>query len=165
MLLFQSVVYQISFTLHRSLYKKKYCLKMFLIKEFSVVFYLLCLTFLSVKPSQGGTLKVKFRTNSTVLNIVKQLGVQLPFDDNLSIFNIPTDEAEANDDFSSESSTEEDPEIRPHLFQGDIALDAKMQQQMRLGLSWDVFPERKWPNRTIPYTISNLYDAEDRVSQ
>lgn len=27
----------------------------------------------------------------------------------------------------------------------------------RVGLKWDVFPERRWTNDTVPYAISDLY--------
>lgn len=56
-----------------------------------------------------------------------------------------------------------DPEIRPRLFEGDIAIDEKSYKFWRVGLRWDVFPEKLWPNRTIPYAISPLYDAGDRI--
>lgn len=32
----------------------------------------------------------------------------------------------------------------------------------RVGLRWDVFPERLWPNRTVPYVISPLYGKVDK---
>lgn len=56
-----------------------------------------------------------------------------------------------------------DPETTPGLYEGDIAIDTAMHSYLRVGLKWDVFQNRKWPNRTIPYVISPLYDAEDKV--
>jgi hypothetical protein len=29
---------------------------------------------------------------------------------------------------------------------------------------WDVYPEKLWPNATIPYAISPLYDSEDYIT-
>lgn len=57
----------------------------------------------------------------------------------------------------------EDPETTPGLYQGDIAIDTALHSYLRVGLQWDVFQRRKWPNRTIPYVISPLYDPEDKV--
>lgn len=34
----------------------------------------------------------------------------------------------------------------------------------RVGLRWDVFPKRLWPNRTVPYAISPLYEPEDMIT-
>lgn len=86
-----------------------------------------------------------------------------PFKEDFSVLGIASDgDGEMSDDLSDETEGD-DPEVRPHLFQGDIALDDSMLQKLRLGLSWDAYPDRKWPNRTIPYAISNLYDPEDRV--
>lgn len=59
--------------------------------------------------------------------------------------------------------SEQDPEVTPGLFQGDMAMDNSMYKYWRVGLRWDVFPERLWPNGTIPYAISPLYDADDQV--
>lgn len=59
---------------------------------------------------------------------------------------------------------EQDPEVTPGLFQGDMAMDNRMYKYWRVGLKWDVFPERKWPNGTVPYAISPLYDIDDQVT-
>lgn len=29
---------------------------------------------------------------------------------------------------------------------------------------WDVFPEKRWTNRTVPYVISPLYEPDDRIT-
>lgn len=50
-----------------------------------------------------------------------------------------------------------DPEVRPGLFQGDIAMDNDIYQYWRVGLKWEVFPEKLWKNGTVPYVISPLY--------
>lgn len=55
----------------------------------------------------------------------------------------------------------EDPETTPGLYQGDIAIDTNMDSFLRVGLHWEVFQNRMWANRTVPYVISPLYDAED----
>lgn len=59
---------------------------------------------------------------------------------------------------------EQDPEITPGLFEGDQAIDNELYSYFRVGLKWDVFPEKLWPNRTIPYAISPLYEPEDMVT-
>lgn len=61
-------------------------------------------------------------------------------------------------------STDQDPEVTPGLFQGDMAMDNRMYRYWRVGLNWDVFPERVWPNGTVPYAISPLYDVDDQVT-
>lgn len=70
-----------------------------------------------------------------------------------------------DDDGMNESNdiNEDDPEVRPRLFQGDIALDLQMYKYWRVGLNWNAYPERMWPNRTVPYAISPLYEPEDQV--
>lgn len=52
-----------------------------------------------------------------------------------------------------------DPEVRPGLFQGDMAMDNEIYQYWRVGLKWEVFPDKLWKNGTIPYIISPLYGA------
>lgn len=64
------------------------------------------------------------------------------------------DETELND------IDQEDPETTPGLYQGDIAIDSNMDSYLRVGLHWETFQNRMWQNRTIPYVISPLYDAE-----
>lgn len=59
---------------------------------------------------------------------------------------------------------EQDPEITPGLFEGDQAIDNELYSYFRVGLKWDVFPEKLWHNRTIPYAISPLYEPEDMVT-
>ncbi|CAO1316951.1 unnamed protein product [Diamesa hyperborea] len=71
------------------------------------------------------------------------------------------------DDFTLEDLSllnDQDPEITPGLFQGDMAMDNEIYKYWRVGLRWDVFPDKLWPNRTIPYAISPLYDAEDMIT-
>lgn len=136
---------------------------MFLIKEFSIIFYLFCFLLFSLKCCQGVPLQLK--TNSMVFKILQRVQNEkfFPFKSDLSVLSIVNDGDDRTDDGFSDETEGEDPEVRPKLFQGDIALDTSMLQQLRLGLSWDTFPNRKWLNRTIPYAISNLYDAEDKV--
>jgi hypothetical protein len=43
---------------------------------------------------------------------------------------------------------DQDPEITPGLFEGDQAIDNELFSYFRVGLKWDVFPEKLWPNRT-----------------
>jgi Astacin (Peptidase family M12A) len=62
------------------------------------------------------------------------------------------------------TDTDQDPEITPGLFQGDMAMDDTIYKYWRVGLRWDVFPEKLWPNATIPYAISPLYDADDQIT-
>lgn len=135
--------------------------KMFLIKEFSVIFYLLCFLLFSTKSSQA--VPFQLRTNGAVLDILKRVQSDkfFPFRQDFLSLGAGSD-SETDDDFSDDAEGN-DPEVRPNLFQGDIALDVNMLQKMRLGLSWTAYPERKWPNRTIPYAISKLYEPEDRV--
>ncbi|KAL1128911.1 hypothetical protein AAG570_013445, partial [Ranatra chinensis] len=33
----------------------------------------------------------------------------------------------------------------------------------RVGLRWDVFPDKLWPNATVPYLISPLYDPAEQI--
>ena len=33
----------------------------------------------------------------------------------------------------------------------------------RIGLRWDVFPDKLWENRTVPYVISALYGMKNFV--
>jgi len=53
--------------------------------------------------------------------------------------------------------TNPDPEVQPGLFQGDMALTNEMYEFWRVGLRWEVMPDRKWLNNTVPYVISPLY--------
>ncbi|KAJ4431988.1 hypothetical protein ANN_20597 [Periplaneta americana] len=58
----------------------------------------------------------------------------------------------------------QDPEVTPGLFQGDLALTDEMYDYWRVGIRWDVMPSRMWPNGTVPYVISPLYDTSDYVT-
>lgn len=55
------------------------------------------------------------------------------------------------------NSPDADPEVRPGLFQGDMAMDNEIYHYWRIGLKWDIFPEKLWKNGTVPYVISPLY--------
>lgn len=59
---------------------------------------------------------------------------------------------------------EQDPEVTPGLFQGDMALNNEVYDYWRVGLRWDIFPERMWENGTVPYVISPLYDPSDYIT-
>ncbi|XP_037040521.1 zinc metalloproteinase nas-15-like [Bradysia coprophila] len=61
------------------------------------------------------------------------------------------------------SMLSDDPELAPGLYQGDIAIDNIMHDFWKVGLLWTVFPERLWPNNTVPYYISPLYDPADHM--
>jgi hypothetical protein len=50
------------------------------------------------------------------------------------------------------------------LIQSDIAINNDIFNYWRVGLRWDVFPKRLWPNRTVPYAISPLYEPEDMIT-
>ncbi|XP_075225806.1 hatching enzyme 1.2-like [Lycorma delicatula] len=60
--------------------------------------------------------------------------------------------------------TEQDPEVTPGLFQGDMALNNEAYDYWRVGLRWDVFPNRLWKNRTVPYVISPLYEPDNYIT-
>ncbi|GLG93840.1 Seminal metalloprotease 1 [Gryllus bimaculatus] len=62
---------------------------------------------------------------------------------------------------AAEALGDDDPEVRPALFQGDMAITNEMYEYWRVGLRWDVFPEKLWDNATVPYVISPLYDPAD----
>lgn len=55
-------------------------------------------------------------------------------------------------------------ELTPGLFEGDQAIDNELYSYFRVGLRWDVFPEKLWKNRTVPYAISPLYEPEDMIT-
>ncbi|KAG8318363.1 hatching enzyme 1.2 [Homalodisca vitripennis] len=59
---------------------------------------------------------------------------------------------------------DEDPEVTPALFQGDMAITDEAYQHWRVGLRWDVFPEKLWENRTVPYVISPLYEPDNYIT-
>lgn len=63
-----------------------------------------------------------------------------------------------------EDLEEQDPEITPGLYEGDQAIDNELYSYFRVGLRWDVFPEKLWTNRTVPYAISPLYEPEDMIT-
>ncbi|EFN62831.1 Astacin-like metalloendopeptidase [Camponotus floridanus] len=57
----------------------------------------------------------------------------------------------------------QDPEVRPGLFEGDIAMTNEYLNYWRIGLRWDVFPDKLWQNGIVPYVISDLYNPADYV--
>lgn len=61
------------------------------------------------------------------------------------------------EDLEALLDSEQDPEVTPGLFQGDMALTNEVFNYWRVGLRWDVFPEKLWDNNTVPYVISPLY--------
>uniref|UniRef100_A0A8D9BFH9 Uncharacterized protein n=1 Tax=Cacopsylla melanoneura TaxID=428564 RepID=A0A8D9BFH9_9HEMI len=63
----------------------------------------------------------------------------------------------SDENLSLLQDNENDPETKPGLFQGDMALNDEVYNYWRVGLRWDVFPEKLWKNRTVPYVISPLY--------
>ncbi|XP_044008434.1 protein SpAN-like [Aphidius gifuensis] len=58
----------------------------------------------------------------------------------------------------------QDPEVRPRFYQGDIAMTDEQYNYWRVGLRWDVFPNRMWENRTVPYVISDDYKCEEYMT-
>ncbi|XP_063995891.1 protein SpAN-like isoform X2 [Diachasmimorpha longicaudata] len=70
---------------------------------------------------------------------------------------IPDIVKHSSDELEILRATEQDPEVRPGLFQGDIMMTNEVFNHWRVGLRWDRFPEKLWDNRTVPYVISPLY--------
>ncbi|XP_044008443.1 hatching enzyme 1.2-like isoform X3 [Aphidius gifuensis] len=60
-------------------------------------------------------------------------------------------------------NSRQDPEVRPGLYQGDIAMTNEDYNYLRVGLRWDVFSNRMWKNRIVPYVISPLYRAPEYI--
>uniref|UniRef100_A0A1I8MN63 Metalloendopeptidase n=1 Tax=Musca domestica TaxID=7370 RepID=A0A1I8MN63_MUSDO len=60
------------------------------------------------------------------------------------------------------ADTGDDPETKPRLYQGDIAIDPFTYLTLRLGVNPTKHPKRLWPNATIPFEISYLYDSRER---
>lgn len=59
---------------------------------------------------------------------------------------------------------DDDPELTPGLVQGDMAgitIDL-LPMNNRLGIKWEKLPERRWPNATVPYVISELYGSNEK---
>lgn len=63
-----------------------------------------------------------------------------------------------------ENGEEVDPETSPGLFQGDMAMTNELYSYWRVGLKWDVFPEKMWENATVPYVISPLYEPTEFIT-
>ncbi|EEB14095.1 Low choriolytic enzyme precursor, putative [Pediculus humanus corporis] len=70
---------------------------------------------------------------------------------------VPDDVRLTFDEIDDLQEGAQDPETRAGLFQGDMALTNEFYDYWRVGLRWDVFPEKLWPNNTVPYVISPLY--------
>ncbi|GJQ68473.1 hypothetical protein Trydic_g17050 [Trypoxylus dichotomus] len=68
-----------------------------------------------------------------------------------------------SDDFNA-TMEEQDPEVTPGLFQGDMALTNEVYNYWRVGLNWEVFPNRLWKNGIVPYVISPLYGPSEYVT-
>ncbi|XP_021948166.1 zinc metalloproteinase nas-14 [Folsomia candida] len=57
---------------------------------------------------------------------------------------------------------EQDPEVMPGFFQGDMAGMFDGEDDLgRVGINFKQFPNRKWPNNTVHYLISDLYVPEE----
>lgn len=69
------------------------------------------------------------------------------------------------DNESDENLDEQDPEVKPGLFQGDMALTNEIYNYWRVGLNWEVFPNRLWKDGIVPYVISPLYGKAQTKSQ
>nr|XP_023024423.1 astacin [Leptinotarsa decemlineata] len=68
---------------------------------------------------------------------------------------------------SNATNTDEeflDPELSPGLFQGDMALTNEFYNYWRVGIKFDVFPDKMWKNGVVPYTISPLYEPSEEVT-
>lgn len=52
-------------------------------------------------------------------------------------------------------------EVTAGLFEGDIAINNEDYRELRLGVNFAQFPNRKWPNFTVPFMISPLYSDDD----
>ncbi|KAF5304042.1 hypothetical protein FQA39_LY01827 [Lamprigera yunnana] len=68
------------------------------------------------------------------------------------------------DDTTKEMIEDQDPEVRPGLFQGDMAMNNDVYKYWRIGLRWDIFPEKLWANGTVPFVISPLYEPSEQVT-
>lgn len=55
-------------------------------------------------------------------------------------------------------------EVTAGLFEGDIAISNEDYEGLRLGVNFIKFPDRKWPNKIVPYVISSLYSSFDGAS-
>ncbi|CAL8083276.1 unnamed protein product [Orchesella dallaii] len=54
----------------------------------------------------------------------------------------------------------QDPEVTPGFFEGDLAGIYHENELGRVGINFEKFPDRRWPNNTIYYMISHLYYPE-----
>ncbi|XP_076065419.1 hatching enzyme 1.2-like [Oratosquilla oratoria] len=71
---------------------------------------------------------------------------------------------EAADEKQQDVDEDMDPEVTPGFYQGDMAGVLGETKETRLGVRWEIFPERRWENNTVPYVISSKYlPAERRV--
>ncbi|XP_018332155.1 zinc metalloproteinase nas-14-like isoform X2 [Agrilus planipennis] len=53
---------------------------------------------------------------------------------------------------------DQDEEVKPGLFEGDIAMDEAMYDKWRVGFRWTNFPDKIWKNGIVSYYISELYN-------
>ncbi|XP_069692116.1 hatching enzyme 1.2-like isoform X2 [Periplaneta americana] len=89
---------------------------------------------------------------------------QLPYVPDVVFPPVPEDARLSAEQLRLLQETDQDPEVRPGLFQGDMALTNEMYDFWRVGIRWDVLPERMWQNNTVPYVISPLYETTDYVT-
>ncbi|ODM97305.1 Zinc metalloproteinase nas-4 [Orchesella cincta] len=54
----------------------------------------------------------------------------------------------------------QDPEVTPGFYEGDLAGIYHENELGRVGINFEKFPDRRWPNNTIHYLISHLYYPE-----
>lgn len=81
------------------------------------------------------------------------------------VFPVVPDEVRMNsEDLEILQASGQDPEVVPGLMEGDMAMSSDTYDYWRVGLRWDIFPDRLWPNRTVPYVISPLYDTDSYIT-
>lgn len=73
-----------------------------------------------------------------------------------SIYALVREKTDVNSNYTS-MMEDADPEVKPGLFQGDMAMTNEIYDYWRIGLRWDVFEDKLWDNGIVPYTISPLY--------
>lgn len=147
---------------------------MFLIKELGLCFLSTWFLLIFINKNEGGVVNLNppksfeqmYRLTQQMNAIRNQAQKDtfawsrfVQFGDNIKVGSSDEDGLNDHDDIY-----DDDPEVRPRLFQGDIALDLQMYKYWRVGLNWNAYPERMWPNRTVPYAISPLYEPEDQVN-
>ncbi|XP_067627492.1 hatching enzyme 1.2 [Eurosta solidaginis] len=97
--------------------------------------------------------------NAKIKTRYKPMGVDLFDHEYIS----PADSLNSNTEHWDDSETVlDDPETLPRLYQGDIAIDPYTYISLRLGVNPMKHPKRLWPNATIPFEISHLYNNNER---